>query len=47
MKEAGSKKKTDKKLSKKAKAKQEAQVNSETPEVQAPVEETKSEEKTG
>lgn len=46
MKEAGSKKKTDKKLSRKAKAKQQAEASSpaESKE-QAPAEETKSEEK--
>lgn len=47
MKEAGSKKKTDKKLSRKAKAKQEAQANAEASEKQAPAEEKKSEETTG
>ena len=47
MKEAGSKKRTDKKLSKKAKAKQEAQANAEVSEKQAPAEETKTEETTG
>ncbi len=47
IKEAGSKKKTDKKLSKKAKAKQEAQANVETKETEATAEETKPEETTG
>ena len=46
MKEAGSKKGTDKKLSKKAKAKQEAQANADTSENQAPAEETKKEDTT-
>jgi small subunit ribosomal protein S16 len=46
MKEAGSKKKTDKKISKKAKAKQQAEVPAKVKEEQAPAEETKSEEKT-
>jgi small subunit ribosomal protein S16 len=45
-KEAGSKKKTEKKLSRKAKAKQQAEAgSSEANKEQAPVEETKSEEK--
>lgn len=43
LKEAGSKKRTDKKLSRKAKAKQEAQASAEVAESQAPAEETKSE----
>ena len=45
MKEAGSKKKTDKKLSRKAKAKQEAGATAEVAETQAPAEETKPEDK--
>ena len=47
MKEAGSKKKTEKKLSRKAKAKQEAQASTETTEKEVPAEaETKTEDKT-
>lgn len=47
MKEAGSKKKTEKKLSRKAKAKQESQASAETVEKEAPAEaETKTEDKT-
>ena len=46
MKEAGSKKKTDKKISRKAKAKQQAEAPAKVKEEQAPAEETKSEEKT-
>jgi len=45
MKEAGSKKKPGKKLSRKAKAKQETEASDANKEKQAPVEETKSEEK--
>jgi len=45
LKEAGSKKRTDKKLSRKAKAKQEAEANAEVAASQAPAEETKPEEK--
>ena len=45
MKEAGSKKKTDKKLSKKAKAKQESKASTEAVENQASTEETSPEEK--
>ena len=46
MKEAGSKKKTEKKLSRKAKAKQEAQASTETTEKEVPAEaETKTEDK--
>jgi small subunit ribosomal protein S16 len=46
MKEAGSKKKTEKKLSRKAKAKQESQASAEATEKEAPVEvETKTEDK--
>lgn len=45
MKEASSKKKTEKKLSRKAKAKQQTEASAEKVEEQAPVEETKSEEK--
>ncbi len=45
MKEAGSKKRTDKKLSRKAKAKQEAEATAEVAASQAPAEETKPEEK--
>jgi small subunit ribosomal protein S16 len=47
MKEAGSKKKTEKKLSKKAKAKQEAEASADTVEKQAPTEEPKPEETAG
>jgi small subunit ribosomal protein S16 len=46
MKEAGSKKRTEKKLSKKAKAKQEAEASADAVEKQAPAEETKPEVKT-
>ena len=46
IKEAGSKKKTDKKLSRKAKAKQESQTSADVAENQAQAEETKSENKT-
>jgi small subunit ribosomal protein S16 len=46
MKEAGSKKRTEKKLSKKAKAKQEAEATADAVEKQAPAEETKPEVKT-
>jgi len=46
IKEAGSKKKTDKKISRKAKAKQQAEAPAKVKEEQAPAEETKSEEKT-
>lgn len=46
IKEAGSMKKSDKKLSKKAKAKQEAQTSTDVAENQAPAEETKPEHKT-
>ena len=46
MKEAGSKKKTEKKLSRKAKAKQESQASAETAEKEAPAEaEAKTEDK--
>ena len=45
LKEAGSKKRTDKKLSRKAKAKQEAEANAEVAASQVPAEETKPEEK--
>jgi len=45
VKEAGSKKSTDKKLSRKAKAKQEAEATAEVAASQAPAEETKPEEK--
>lgn len=45
LKEAGSKKRTDKKLSRKAKAKQEAEATAEVAASQAPAEETKPEEK--
>jgi len=45
IKEAGSKKKTDKKLSRKAKAKQESQTSADVAENQAQAEETKSENK--
>ena len=47
MKEAGSKKRTEKKLSKKAKAKQEAEAAAPAAEEQAPAEETKPEETAG
>jgi len=47
MKEAGSKKRTEKKLSKKAKAKQEAEASADAVEKQAPTEETKPEETAG
>lgn len=46
MKEAGSKKRTDKKLSRKAKAKQEAQASADVTENQTQTEEIKSEDKT-
>ena len=46
IKEAGSKKKTDKKLSRKAKAKQEAQASADVTENQTQTEEIKSEDKT-
>jgi small subunit ribosomal protein S16 len=45
LKEAGSKKRTDKKLSRKAKAKQEAEATAEVAASQAPAEESKPEEK--
>jgi len=47
MKEAGSKKRTEKKLSRKAKAKQEAEATAEAVETQAPAEEAKPEETAG
>ena len=47
MKEAGSKKRTDKKLSKKAKAKQEAEASADAVAKQTPVEEPKPEETAG
>jgi small subunit ribosomal protein S16 len=47
MKEAGSKKKTDKKISRKAKAKQQAEASADAADVQAPAEEKTTEEKTG
>jgi small subunit ribosomal protein S16 len=47
MKEAGSKKRTEKRLSRKAKAKQEAEANAETVESQTPPEEAKPEETAG
>jgi len=47
MKEAGSKKRTEKKLSRKAKAKQEAEAATPAAEEQAPAEEAKPEETTG
>ena len=47
IKEASAMKKTDKKLSKKARAKQEAQANAESKETEAPAEESKPEETTG
>lgn len=47
MKEAGSKKRTEKKLSKKAKAKQEAEASADAVEKQAPAEEPKPEETAG
>jgi len=46
MKEAGLKKKTEKKLSRKAKAKKETEASADSAEKQAPAEETKSEDKT-
>lgn len=47
MKEAGSKKRTEKKLSRKAKAKQEAEATAEAVETQVPAEEAKPEETAG
>ena len=47
LKEASSKKKTEKRLSRKAKAKQEAQANAQTKETEAPAEDSKPEETKG